>query len=194
MAEPHHSDPIEENIDTHPVKVAIGVAIGAVALIIGIILAAQFAIGAYGSRSAKDDPAMRPERVAQRIAPVARVSIDSNAPAPAPSTPPPPAPAVATVAAVPPPAAPAASAKTADAGVGKKTFDTVCTACHTAGVAGAPKLGDKAAWAPRVAQGKDTLYQSALHGKKAMPAKGGNPSLSDADVKAAVDYMVVVAK
>jgi cytochrome c5 len=193
MAEPHHSDPIEENIDTHPVKVAIGVAIGAVALIIGIVLVVQFAIGAYGSRSLKDDPLMRPELVAQRIAPLAQVAIDPHAPAPAPSTPPPAAaPAVATLAAVPPPAAPAAPAKTAD--VGKKTFDTVCTACHTAGVAGAPKLGDKAAWAPRVAQGKDKLYQSALHGKNAMPAKGGNPAIPDADVKAAVDYMVAAGK
>ncbi len=195
MAEPHHPDPIEENIDTHPVKVAIGVAIGAVALIIGIILVAQFAIGSYGSRPLKDDPIMRPERVAQRIAPVARVAIDPNAPAPAPSTPPPAAaPAVATVSAVPPPPAPAAAAQTADAGAGQKTFDTVCTACHTAGVAGAPKVGDKAAWAPRIAQGKDKLYQSALHGKNAMPPKGGNTALPDADVKAAVDYMVAAAK
>ena len=62
--------------------------------------------------------------------------------------------------------------------------------CHTAGVAGAPKLTDKGAWAPRIAQGKDALYSSSLKGKGAMPAKGGNPSLSDADVKAAVDYMV----
>ena len=62
--------------------------------------------------------------------------------------------------------------------------------CHAAGVAGAPKLTDKAAWAPRIAQGKDALYSSSLKGKGAMPAKGGNPSLSDADVKAAVDYMV----
>lgn len=62
--------------------------------------------------------------------------------------------------------------------------------CHAAGVAGAPKLTDKAAWATRIAQGKDTLYTSSLKGKGAMPAKGGNPSLSDADVKAAVDYMV----
>ncbi len=195
MAEPHHSDPIEENIDTHPVKVAIGVAIGAVALVVGIILMAQFAIGTYGSRPLKDDPVMRPELVAERIAPVAQVAIDPHAPTPAPSTPPPAAaPAVATVVAVPPPAAPAASAKTADAGAGKKTFDTVCTACHTAGVAGAPKFGDKGAWAPRVAQGKDKLYQSALHGKNAMPAKGGNPAIPDADVKAAVDYMVAAAK
>ena len=70
----------------------------------------------------------------------------------------------------------------------------MCTACHTAGVAGAPRFGDKAAWSPRIAKGKDALYHSALTGKGAMPAKGGNPSLSDADVKAAVDYMAAAAK
>ena len=190
MSQEHHADPIEQNLDSHPLKVAIGVLIGAIALVIGIILLAQFAIGAYGSRSLKGDPAMRPDRVAERIAPVAKVAIDPNAPA-APAAPAAaPAPTQAA-AAVPPPAAPA---KHASAGEGKKTFDTVCTACHTAGVAGAPKFGDKAAWAPRIAQGKDKLYQSALHGKNAMPAKGGNPALSDADVKAAVDYMVSAAK
>jgi cytochrome c5 len=61
-------------------------------------------------------------------------------------------------------------------------------------VAGAPKVGDKAAWAPRIKQGIDTLHQSALKGKNAMPPKGGNASLSDADVMAAVDYMVSQAK
>lgn len=77
---------------------------------------------------------------------------------------------------------------------GKKVFDSVCTACHTAGVAGAPKLGDKAAWASRVKTGVDTLVQSALKGKNAMPPKGGNPSLSDADVRAAVEFMVSQSK
>jgi cytochrome c5 len=191
MSQEHHPDAIEQNLDTHPVKVAIGVLIGAVALVVGIILLAQLAIGAYGSRSLKGDPTMRPERVAERIAPVAKVAIDPNAPV-APAAPAPAA-APAAVAAVPPPAAPGAS-KQAASGAGKKTFDAVCTACHTAGVLGAPKFGDKAAWAPRIAQGKDKLYQSALHGKNAMPAKGGNSSLSDADVKAAVDYMVSAAK
>jgi len=110
---------------------------------------------------------------------------------------PPAAAAPANVAAVspvpiPPPAA-AAGAAAAGADAGKKTFDAVCTACHTAGVAGAPKFGDKAAWAPRIKTGKDALYNAALHGLNAMPAKGGNPSLSDADVKAAVDYMVAAA-
>ncbi len=77
---------------------------------------------------------------------------------------------------------------------GKKIFDSVCTACHTAGVAGAPKIGDKAAWAPRIATGMDMLVQTALKGKGAMPPKGGNPSLGDADVRAAVQYMVSQSK
>jgi cytochrome c5 len=182
----HHHDPIEDNIDTHPVKLAIGVVIGAAALIVGILLLAQFAVGAYGTRSMKDDPAMSPEAVARRIAPVASVSIDPNAPAPAAA---PAAPAVAAV------TVPAAAAKTASVGgSGKATYDSVCTVCHAAGVAGAPKFGDKAAWAPRIKTGLDALHASSLKGKGAMPAKGGNPALSDADVQAAVDYMVAAAK
>ena len=73
-------------------------------------------------------------------------------------------------------------------------FDAACTACHTAGVAGAPKLGDKAAWAPRMKAGMDALYTNSIKGKNAMPPKGGNLSLADADVKAAVDYMVGTVK
>lgn len=80
------------------------------------------------------------------------------------------------------------------AGQGKQVFDGTCTACHSTGVAGAPKLGDKAAWAPRIQQGVDTLVQHALHGKNAMPPKGGNASLSDAQVRAAVEFMVSQAK
>ncbi|HEX3061872.1 MAG TPA: hypothetical protein VHP55_04360, partial [Usitatibacter sp.] len=118
---PHH-DPIEENIDTHPVKLAIGVVIGAAALIIGILLLAQFAVGSYGARSLKDDPAMRPEAVAKRLAPVAQVVVDPNAPtAPA-------APAASAVAMAAPAAAPAAAS--AGAGAGKATYDKVCFACH----------------------------------------------------------------
>jgi len=194
MSHEHHPDAIEQNIDSHPLKIAIGIVIIAAATIVGIILLVQFAIGSYGARSLKDDPTMRPERVAERIAPVAQLAIDPNAPAaPAATAAPAAAPSAPTpAAAVPPPAAPAAPGKSADAG--KKTFETVCTVCHSTGVAGAPKFGDKAAWAPRIAQGKDKLYQSALHGKNAMPAKGGNAALPDADVKAAVDYMVSAAK
>jgi cytochrome c5 len=61
--------------------------------------------------------------------------------------------------------------------------------CHAAGLAGAPKTGDAGAWKPRLAKGKDTMYEHALKGFNAMPAKGGNASLSDAQVKAAVDYL-----
>ncbi|HZP88625.1 MAG TPA: c-type cytochrome [Burkholderiales bacterium] len=87
-------------------------------------------------------------------------------------------------------AAPAAAGKPD----GKKVFEGTCMVCHGQGIAGAPKFGDKAAWAPRIKQGMDALYNSALHGKNAMPPKGGNPALSDAEVKAGVDYMVAAAK
>ena len=93
--------------------------------------------------------------------------------------------------------APAGSIKTAATGradAGKNLYNTVCVACHGAGIAGAPKTGDKSAWQPRVAKGKSALYDSALHGKNAMPAKGGMATASDADVKAAVDYLVSQAK
>jgi cytochrome c5 len=176
-----HHDPISDNIETHPVKLAIGVVIGAVALVVVIILLAQFAVGAYGARSLKDDPAMKPDAVAKRIAPVAALAVDPNAPPPAP-------PAAAKTAAVA--AAPAAT----PADPGKKTYEGACMACHASGVAGAPKLGDKAAWAARAKGGKDALYASSLKGKGAMPPKGGNTSLADADVKAAVDYMLAAAK
>jgi len=88
-------------------------------------------------------------------------------------------------------AAPAAGGAPKD---GQTVFNTVCGACHNTGAAGAPKAGDKAAWAPRIAQGKDALYKSALGGKNAMPAKGGAADLSDAEVKAAVDHLVGLAK
>ncbi len=77
---------------------------------------------------------------------------------------------------------------------GATIFNTICTACHTTGAAGAPKAGDKAAWAPRIAQGNEALYKSALNGKNAMPARGGAADLSDAEVKAAVDFLVGKAK
>ena len=91
-------------------------------------------------------------------------------------------------------AAPAAAAAAPAAADGKKVYDAGCVACHGAGVAGAPKFGDKAAWAPRIKTGMDAMYTVALKGKGVMPAKGGNPALSDADIKAAVDYMVAAAK
>ena len=76
----------------------------------------------------------------------------------------------------------------------EQIVQTVCTACHGTGLLNSPKIGDKAGWAPRIAQGVEALYKSALNGKNAMPARGGNPALSDAEIKSAVDYLVKQAK
>lgn len=72
---------------------------------------------------------------------------------------------------------------------GDQVYESTCSACHTAGVAGAPKLGDNAAWAPLIKEGYEQMLQIALHGKGAMPAKGGNPTLSDLEVERAMVYM-----
>lgn len=91
-----------------------------------------------------------------------------------------------------------ATANAARADQGQATFDASCVMCHGAGIVGAPKFGDKAAWKDRIAQGANTLYQHAINGLQSkngfMPAKGGNARLTDADVKAAVDYMVSKSK
>jgi len=98
---------------------------------------------------------------------------------------------------------PVAAAKPANAAdehiaKGKKIFRATCSMCHQTGAAGAPIIGNKAEWKPRIAQGMPTLYKHAIKGftgkKGMMPAKGANPSLSDEDVKAGVDYMVSKAR
>ena len=82
------------------------------------------------------------------------------------------------------------------AATAEETYKTSCSACHDAGVANAPKLGDKDAWAPRLKLGKEAMYNSGIKGKPgtAMVAKGGFANLSDADVKAVVDLMIAKAK
>jgi cytochrome c5 len=99
------------------------------------------------------------------------------------------------------PAAPKGAAKSqvqaaAPAGKadGKAVYDKVCFACHAQSVAGSPKLADKAAWAPRIQQGRDALVQSVVKGKGAMPPKAGNPALTEAEIRAAVDFMVSQSK
>ena len=81
---------------------------------------------------------------------------------------------------------------------GAQVFDQSCAACHVSGIAGAPKLGDQMQWKTRLAKGTQVLYGNTLNGISSsigvMPAKGGNASLSDAEVKAAVDYIVAKAK
>ena len=105
------------------------------------------------------------------------------------------APAPAAAPATPAPAAEAAPAAAAApaADVGKNIYSTTCVACHGSGVAGAPKFGDKAAWAPFIAKGIDDMVQKATQGVGAMPPKGGSTA-SDADFKAAIQYMVDAAK
>jgi len=81
---------------------------------------------------------------------------------------------------------------------GQQVYQATCVACHGAGIAGAPKLDDKGQWAARIAKGVDNLYASAVNGVQGsagvMPARGGNPALSNAEVRAAVDYMVARSK
>lgn len=95
--------------------------------------------------------------------------------------------------------APATTAATAsDSAAGETLYNATCKTCHEPGLAGAPKVGDKAAWKDRIAQGNDTLHKHAIEGYQGkagmMPAKGGNAAASNDDVKAAVDYMVAKSK
>ena len=108
-----------------------------------------------------------------------------------------PEPATEPVAAVTPPANTTASAPTTlalpdglDLQKGQSTYEIACVVCHQAGVAGAPKLGDKAAWEARNAQGWDTLVEHVIKGFKGMPPKGGRMDLSDDDILSALGYMV----
>ena len=77
---------------------------------------------------------------------------------------------------------------------GEAVYNAACIACHTSGAAGAPKLGDKAAWSARLGQGATTLVQQAVQGFKGMPSKGGCSTCADAEIKAAVDYLIAKSK
>lgn len=96
------------------------------------------------------------------------------------------------------PAPVAAAPEPAQAHPGEQAYQKTCALCHASTAMGAPMLGSKEDWAPRIAQGTEVLYRHALEGyvgeKGAMPERGGNPSLDDATLKAAVDYMVAKAQ
>ena len=140
-------------------------------------LMATFMILGIAFGGIKQSPEKVTAEVMENTAPVARVRIEGDEPE---------APAMDESTEV-------AAAEGDNAG--KATYGSICVACHGSGIPGIPQLGDAAAWAPRIEQGNDTLYEHAINGYTGstglpMPAKGGNPDLSDDDVKAAVDYMV----
>ena len=122
-------------------------------------------------------PAQAPQSAEPEAAPAAE--------APEPAAEPEPAQAAAESQAADEPAAPQAASVD-----GQKVYQAACQACHAAGVAGAPKLGDKEAWAPRIAKGEDALFASVNNGLNAMPPKGACMSCSEDDLRAAVEYMV----
>lgn len=148
---------------------------------VGMIALANSISGNTIGRDKGNDPTERASTI-ERIAPIGTVLVaGESAPEPAkPATMPEPEPAAAMV---------ASAAKS-----GEQVYGMACTTCHGAGIAGAPKVGDVDAWAARIAQGDDVLYGHAINGyvgqNGVMPAKGGLSSLSDDEVRAAVDYMV----
>src|SRR4029077_6470089 len=107
----------------------------------------------------KNSPAMSPEEVGKRIKPVASVAVAGG------------------------------GGGSKQLKTGEQIFQTVCTACHSTGVAKAPRFGNKADWAPRIRAGQKALVQVALKGEGAMPARGGASDLSDLEVERAVVYM-----
>jgi len=77
---------------------------------------------------------------------------------------------------------------------GRKVFEKTCTVCHSEGLSGAPRIGDRAAWIPRVEKGREALVTSVRHGKGLMPPKGGNEDFSEEELRAAVDYILAAVK
>lgn len=163
------------------------------------------AIALLGSQLVSSVVAAEDDRsaVLENIKPVGSVTVAGQAPAVA--TPPVQAPATAPEAPAAAPEAPAAVVEAAPAAVeaapavaasadGNAVYMKACFACHGTGAAGAPKYGDKAAWAPRVATGMDALMHSALNGKNAMPPKGGQMQLTEAEIAAAVHHMLDAVK
>ena len=160
------------------VLLVLGILVG---VTIGLIIIARIIAANTSVANRAEDPVYQ-RQVEERIQPVARVAIAGQ-----------------DNSSLAPPAAAAAVAATAAADLtGEQVYNQACVACHGAGVAGAPKLGDKAAWAPRIAQGMDTLHAHALQGYQGkagyMPPKGGRTDLSDQSILNGVDYIIAAGK
>lgn len=141
-----------------------------VLIAIAILITVVYALTA-GRFAAMNSGPGTPEEIAARLAPIGKVNLAGATPAPT-------APA------------PAATAAATDEGPGVAVYEKACIACHGTGIAGAPKLGDKAAWEPRIAQGLDGLLATAINGKGAMPPRGTCATCSDDDLKATIEFML----
>ncbi len=165
---PHASS---ENHEEHespirtPQQLIVVVALSFIVPIIVIVLLTKYVSSSVKVGAGSD--ALTPEAIAERIAPIGRVATEPEA---------------GTVAA-------AASVVKAALRSGPEVYGAACAACHTAGVLGAPKMGDAAGWKPRLSAGLDALVNSSLKGKGAMPAQGGG-AYSDEEIRKAVIHMV----
>jgi len=156
---------VSDRVEIHLGAAVIGFAV--ILVLVGLIYLAT--AGRFQGASA--GAGSNPELVAQRLKPVGSVTLADASGAAAP--------------------APEAAVAGADAGPsGEAIYNKACVVCHGAGVAGAPKFGDTAAWEPRIAQGIDALLSTAINGKGAMPPRGTCMDCSDEDLKAAIEYMV----
>ena len=158
--------------------------IGGLGVVAVILIVTALCI--YNNEPKETDPT-QPARVTERIAPAGAVYAGDTGRA---------AMQAAAEAATKAAASQVAYGGTTD---GKEIYDHLCTSCHTAGIAGAPKLGDKAMWGPRIKQGIDVLVKHAIDGYHGpdgnfMPPKGGNPALTDEQVTAAVHWIADQAK
>ena len=185
----------DEHIEEHssliktPQQLFVVVLLSFIVPVAAILLLVKLITG--GMHIDPDSVAMSEEAVANRLKPVGEVRMLGDTESAASGE--------AVAATTPKPAEPmsvaaAPAAATSGAGAGEQVFNTVCQTCHAAGLAGAPKTGDTVAWQPRIAQGIELLYASAINGKGVMPAKGGAMGSPDTDIRAAVDLMVAKSR
>lgn len=151
--------------------------LGVTAALVGIAIVILIAANWVGDATIEEDRVSQAqvEIIQERIEPVGELRFAGDAQEPAAATPE----ADTTAAATP-----------SEPKSGQDVYNGICQSCHTTGVAGAPIVGDIQAWKERIALGKEVLYSSVINGKGAMPPKGGDPSLSESQIQAAVDYMI----